>query len=233
MIVFAVVTVSALVGLFLRQSALRFKASKGYRPAVGKPPSFKIGAYFKWLRVRARAVFSAGFLGRTRSVWNGWAEARYPGRLKWGFFAFAAAFLYLAASGLFFAAFIRRGLYGLPLLAHVASGGLFAVGLASVMLLRARDYRFDQSESAVFESFACPIFKNLSVAFVRKVLFWIIAGLGFVQIATALLSMLPIITFNTQVGVLAIHRWSALGLTLAAVLFFDLALLERPKPSRP
>ena len=229
MTVFIIITIAALAGLLFRRTALRFKALSALPEADEKKHRFRFGAYFRWLGKRIRAIVSPSFFGRTWKVWNGWAEAHYPGWVKWIFFAFAAAFLYLSASGLFFAVFIRRGLFGLPLLAHVMSGGLVAVGLAAVLIARARAYRFDRQESALFESFACPIFKNISVAFVRKVLFWMIAALGFVQISTALCSMLPVFTFNTQVGLLMIHRWSALGLTLAAVLFFDLTLLERPK----
>jgi hypothetical protein len=230
MTVFIILAIATLAGLFFRQSRLRFKVSSALPEVEGKKPRFSLSAYFRWLWKRTKAIVSPSFFGKTWKVWNGWAEAHYPGWIKWVFLAFAAAFLYLSASGLFFAVFIRRGLFGFPLLAHVMSGGLFAIGLAAVLIARARAYRFDQRESVVFESYACPIFKNLSVEFVRKILFWVIASLGFVQIMTALCSMLPVFTFNTQVGLLMIHRWSALGLTLAAVLFFDLTLLERPKP---
>ncbi|MHB8055458.1 MAG: hypothetical protein ACYDH3_09445 [Candidatus Aminicenantales bacterium] len=224
MIAFIVLAILTLAGLFFRQTSLRFKASTALPAADGRKPAFKLGAYFRWLWAKTGAVVSPSFFRRTWKVWNGWAEAHYPGWVKWVFLAFAAAFVYQAASGLFFAVFIRRGLFGLPLLIHVMSGGLFALGLAAVLIARARAYRFDQGESVAF-----PVFKNLSVEFARKVLFWVIAVLGLVQVATALASMLPVFTFNTQVALLMIHRWSALGLTLAAVLFFDLTLLERPK----
>ena len=42
---------------------------------------------------------------------------------------FYGSFLYLAASGFFFAIFIPRGLFGYPLVGHVMAGGLFAVCL--------------------------------------------------------------------------------------------------------
>jgi len=179
-----------------------------------------------------RHLTSPPVFRETWNIWTGWTRTQYPGWTRWVFLGWAAAFLYLAASGLFFAIFIRRGLFGLPLLAHVMAGGLFAVGLAAVMILRAGAHRFDRRESAVFEHFSCPIFKNLSKEFVRKVIFWTVGFLGFIQVTTALCSMLPVFTFKTQVALLMIHRFSALGLALAAILFVDLMLPDRTESPR-
>lgn len=231
MLVFIILAILALAGLLLRQTTLRFQASTAADWPGGRAAGFKIGAFIKWLIGRSKAL-APGLPRKTWAVFNGWAVDHYPGILKWGFLAFAAAFLYLGASGFFFAVFIRRGMFGLPLLAHVMSGGLFAVGLAAVLLWRARDYRLDQAEAAVFEAFACPIMKNVSKAFVRKVLFWAFAALGFIQVTTALGSMLPVFTFETQLALIMIHRYSALGLVLTAGLFFDITLLDRTRAPR-
>ena len=232
MLVFIILTILALAGLLLRQTALRFQASTAADWPGGRAAGFKIGAYLKWLFGRTQALASLDFPRKTWAVFNGWAVDHYPGLFKWVFLAFAAAFLYLGASGFFFAVFIRRGMFGLPLLAHVMSGGLFAVGLAAILIWRARDYRLDQAEAAVFEAFACPIIKNVSKAFVRKILFWAFALFGFIQVTTALGSMLPIFTFETQLALIMIHRYSALGLVLTAGLFFDITLLDRTHAPR-
>jgi len=229
MTVFIIIALLSLAGLVFRQTAIRYQASAPAAESGENKPRFKPGAYVRWLGMRTKTNASPAFFRKTRDVWNGWAKAHYPGWTRWIFLAGAAAFLYLASSGLFFAIFIRRGLYGLPLLAHVMAGGLFAVGLAAVLMFRAGAHRFDRQESAVFESFACLIFKNLSKEVVRKIVFWTFASLGFVQVTTALCSMLPVFTFNTQVALLMIHRFSALGLTLAAILFFDIILPDRGK----
>lgn len=232
MTAFIIIAIASLAGVVFFRTAVRFQAA---RPAPGTgrmTPRFSAGAYLKWLGLRIKGFFSAAFLKRAWALWLGWTGERYPGWLKWIFFAFAAGFLYLAASGLLFAVFVRRGMFGLPLLAHVMGGGLFALGLAAILMLRARAYRFDQAEAAVFESFACPIFKNLSRALVGKALFWVFAMLGFVQIVTALCSMLPVFTFNTQVALIMIHRYSALGLVLTAILYFDVAVPAGPKTPR-
>lgn len=229
MIVFIIAAVLTLSGFVFGRAYVRFLASASPRPAGSRKARFDFGEYLRWLGKSIRTFFSAEFFRRTWGVWNGWGKAHYVGWMKWVFLAFAAAFIYLAASGLFFAVFIRRGLFGLPLLAHVASGGLFAVGLAAVMFLRARDYGFERSGADDGALFACPIIKNIPEKTVRKAIFWTFATLGLVQVTTALFSMLPVFTFNAQVALLMIHRWSALGLTLTAVLFFDVVLLGRPK----
>jgi hypothetical protein len=82
----------------------------------------------------------------------------------------------------------------------------------------------------VFEAFACPVLKNLSKVFIRKVLFWAFCALGLVQITTVLASMVPLFTFRTQQVLIAIHRYSALAILLAAVIFIDITFIpERPK----
>jgi len=223
MTAFIIIACAGLTGTIFLRTALRFRAFH---------PKFGAGAYLKWLGIRIKGVFSKAFIDRSLKLWTAWLGERYPGWLKWIFFAFAAAFLYLAASGLFYAIFIRRGMFGLPLLAHVMGGGLFALGLAAVLMLRARTYRPDESGAAVSEMIACPVFKKASRAAVTKALFWIFATLGFVQVVTALCSMLPVFTFNTQVDLIMIHRYSALGLVLTAIVFFDIAILDRPQTPR-
>lgn len=223
MTAFIVIAIASLAGLVFFRTSLRYRASQ---------PRFRAGDYLKWLGTRIKAVFTASFFKRCVSLWDGWVGARYPGRLKWIFFGFAAAFLYLAASGLVYAIFVRRGMFGLPLLAHVMGGGVFALGLAFIMMFRARAYGFTPQEAAPFEAFACPLFKNIPKAMVVKGLFWTFAALGFVQIVTALFSMLPVITFHTQVALIMIHRYSALGLVLTAILFFETAVLDRPDSTR-
>jgi len=229
MALFLILAVLTTAGLVLRQSALRFRAT---RPAAGSPhpgASFKLADYLRWLTARMKSVFSPAFPVKVWNVFNGWAGAHFPGLLKWIFLVFVAAFFYLAGSGFFFALFFRRGMFGLPLLAHVMSGGLFALGLAVILLWRARAYRPDQAEAAVFESFACPVFKNLSKAFARIAVFWAFAAFGFVQVTTALCSMLPVFTYETQNAIIMIHRYSGLGLVLTGILLLDLALLEPVK----
>lgn len=236
MLLFAIVAVAALGGLAVRQSALRFIAAGAGLPPGANGPAFRIGKYLAWLARRTKELWSWSTAKRAWTIVDGWAKAHYPGPLKWIFFALILALLYLAASGLFFGILIRpvfhRGMFGLPLLAHVMGGGLFALALVPALFLRARAYRFDAAETAPFEAFACLILKNVPKAFVRKVLFWAFAFLALVQASTALGSMLPLFTFETQQSMIMAHRYSALALVLTAVLFADITLLVQPDPPR-
>ena len=230
MTVFVILAAVLPAALVLVLTARRFASSIPAAEPAEERRRPAPGAYLGWLRMRLKALAVPSFFRKTWDLWNGWAEARYRGWTKWIFLAWAAAFLYLAGSGLFFAIFVRRGLYGLPLLGHVVSGGLFAAGLAAVLILRAGAHGFDRREETGPAAFAVPFVGTISRAIVRKTVFWWFAAFGFVQVTTALASMLPMFTFNTQVALLMIHRFSALGLTLAAIVFFDLILPDRAGP---
>jgi len=161
-------------------------------------------------------------------VLSDWTRAHYPGWTKWIFAGFGLSLAYLAASGLFYALFIPRGMSGFPLLGHMGFGGLFALTLAALLLWRGRAYVPDRCETEVFEAFACPIFKNLSKSLLRKILFWALAFFGFALIASALGSMLPLFVFDAQRAFIGVHRYAALGLVLTAVVFIDLTFVPPP-----
>lgn len=227
--VFAVLTVLSLLGLAFRQTALRFRAAEAAAggAAAGK---FSWPGYGKWLRRRGAAVLKDHVPAKTMAWFNTWTGSRYPGRLKWVFAAFLLSFLGLAASGFFFAVFIPRGMYGWPLVGHVGLGGLYAAGLAFILVWRTRDYRFDRDEEAAFEAFACPMIKNVSKAFVRKILYWGFALFGLLIILTALLSMLPVLPAEAQKTLAGIHKYSALASILLAGLFADITFIPEPRP---
>ena len=228
MLLFILITVVCVAAVLVRLAYVRFKgtASAGEKT----PAPFSAAAYGKWLAGRMAAAFSKEALDKARDIYRAWIKDHYPGPLKWIFIAFGASLAYLVATGFFFALFIGRGMFGLPLLGHVMLGGLFAASLALVLILRGRAYRPDKDDAVVFESFPRPVFKNLSGTRLRKFLFWIFAAFGLVQVATALGSMLPLFTFETQQALVTIHRYSALALLLTAIAFLDLAVIPRRRP---
>jgi len=228
MLMFKIITVLGIIGVFFRQTYIRFRAAVAAESRSSRV--FDPTAYWKWLWRSVKGAFRPETAAKSWSVYRDWTDRYYPGWTMWFFAGLTVSLLYQTSSGFLFAIFSPRGLFGLPLLVHVMSGGLFAVSLAAVMLLRARDYRLDKDESAVFEAFACPVLKNLSKVFIRKVLFWAFCALGLVQITTVLASMVPLFTFRTQQVLIAIHRYSALAILLAAVIFIDITFIpERPK----
>jgi hypothetical protein len=228
MLLFILITVLFVTAVLLRLTFLRFERTVSAGEKTRAP--FSASAYGKWLAGRMAAAFSREALDKGRDIFRAWTKDHYPGPLKWIFIGFGASLAYLVATGFFFAFFIGRGMFGLPLLGHVMFGGLFAASLALLLIWRGRAYRPDKDEAAVFESFACPVFKNFSGTRLRIILFWTFAAFGLVQVATALGSMLPVFTFETQQALVTVHRYSALALLLTAIVFIDLAVIPRRRP---
>lgn len=222
---FAILTVVTLAGTAYQRSHLRFRAYAGPETQTVANRIRKPG-YFQWLLLRWRQIAEPNAVRKALAWFEDFTSRYYPGWMKWVFAAVAASFLYLAASGFFFAVFVPRGMHGFPLIAHVSLGGVFAVGLAFIVVWRARDYAFDKREEDILGSFACPIFKSLSRAFVAKVLFWTNALAGLLIIVSALFSMLPVLPATAQIPLLDLHRYSALVSALAMILFADAKLIS-------
>lgn len=223
---FIIFTVAALMAIFFALTYRRF----GSRPAVketGARARSSLSAYGAWLWLNIRKMFERESLKKAKNEMKAWVRDHYPGWTQGIFIALGASFLYLAASGFIFALFVPRGLFGLPLLAHVAGGGLFAFSLAGTLIWRGRAYRPGEDDEISADVLACPLFKNPPLAFVRKTCFWTFAAFGLIQVLTALGSMLPIFTFETQVAMIVIHRYSALAVLLAAILFIDLTFIPQ------
>ncbi len=145
--------------------------------------------------------------------------------LRWVAAGLAGSFAYLAVSGLGFALFTTRGMFGIPLLLHVVSGGLFAACLAAFAILRAKD-NVAGPESFVIDRFTLRKFpRSLPIELFRPVLFWIFVAAGFALTVTALGSMLRFFSFDAQVAMIDVHRYSALAATLAAMAFYDSVFL--------
>ncbi|MCJ7579310.1 MAG: hypothetical protein MUP98_02110 [Candidatus Aminicenantes bacterium] len=117
----------------------------------------------------------------------------YPGWKSWIFFSFLLSLLFLVLSGFLFALLIPRGLFGLPLLLHVAAGGIFAVCLSLVVVWRAGDYTLDAPS---------PPF--------LKALFWVFVISGLCLIVTALSSMLSFLSMQIQISMIRWHRLFAI-----------------------
>jgi hypothetical protein len=218
MVFFIVLTVLSVGLVVYSRTWLRFRAAA----SASSPP------YFSWVRRRGNEFLSKKALGRGYRVLEKWAADHYPGALRWILGTLVTTFLYQAASGFGSALFVPRGMFGFSLLVHVGLGGLFSVSLAATLFWRARDYWFDDGNSAAFEGFASLAFKKLSRTSFRRILFWAFGFFGFVQAATALGSMLPIFTFRAQLAMIMIHRYGALALLLTAIIFADLTFLAPP-----
>ncbi len=222
---FPIVTLAALAGL---AAALSF-----HRYLIGRPGtkrSLLYGELFKgwvlWLRgqvrLAARRDAPAAWLAwlRGQKVW------RMPPVERGVFIVFYASFLTLAGTGLFFAVFIPRGLYGFPLLAHVTAGGLFAVSLAVIVLLRGKDYLITTARFGVETQALDPRNWGVTVPVLLRILFWLVVLGGFTVTVSAVVPMLPLLHTPGQKLMLETHRYGALASAAAAILFADLSLLK-------
>ncbi len=222
---FIIVTVLALPGTLLGLTFLRFRA--GTASAGKEVTASLLRDYAGWLGDGGRTLIDSGTPAKAVALYRTWVGCRYPGWRQWIFVALAASFALCAGIGLFFAVFVPRGMFGILLLCHVMAGGIFAVSLAAVLLLRAGAYRPDAEASAGDTRVACPVLKGVPRGDLLTGLFWAFAAAGLVLMATALLSMLPYLHFGAQIPLMEAHRYAALISLVAAAVFADLDIIPR------
>ena len=222
---FPIITVVALAALAAVLSFHRF--------LIGRPEASRSLIYgdlakgwLLWLRGQARTATRKG----APAAWMAWLRDlrvwRMPPIERIVFVVFYASFLTLAATGLFCSVFIPRGLFGFPLLAHVAAGGVFAVSLAVIVLLRGKDYLITTARFGVEPRSLDPRNWGVTVPVLLRVLFWFFVLGGFTEILTAVLPMLPLLHTPGQKLMLEAHRYGALASTVLAILIADLSLLK-------
>ena len=156
---------------------------------------------------------------------------RLPDLEKWLFVCFYGSFAYLAASGFFFAVFIRRGLYGYPLIGHVVAGGLFAASLTLIVIFKSRNFIAVPKPLSLTPALFDPRRLGVTAARVKVAAFWIFVLAGFFLTLTAFLPMLPLLRTAGQKFMFELHRYSALASALAAAVFADLEARDARRPS--
>ncbi len=223
---FRLVAILVLLAAAFRLSLFRFQAAASPKGRPSEPFRFK--AYLGWVRERLSRLAQPAFWPRSVKVVEAWLKLHYPGWRIWVWAGLVLSFTYNAVSGLGYAVFIRRGLWGAPLLLHVMSGELFAICLAAVVILRARRYGFEADKGkGEVECLVCPVVKRVPLPLARTLAFWIFVLAGLVLGATALFSMLPWFVYTAQLTFIGVHRYAALAAALAAMIFADLDLIPR------
>lgn len=186
--------------------------------------------YLAWLALRtiqsARKVSPKAWWDYVKalSLW------RLPDLEKWIFIGFYGSFVYLAASGFFFAVFIPRGLYGFPLVGHVMAGGLFAACLAVIVIFKGRNFISVPKPVNLSLALLDPRKMGITAARVKFAAFWLFVLTGFLLALTALLPMLPLLRTAGQKLMFEFHRYGALASVLAAMVFVGLELFESGRP---
>jgi len=227
---FAIVSILALVAACLALAYRRFRllhpSTEGTILHV-----VIVRDFTRWLVRRAPECLAKPAPGGWAAWVKGFRVWRLPLFEKWFLICLYGSFLYLAASGFFFAVFVPRGLYGFPLVLHVFAGAIFALCLTLVVFLRARRFAFNPGPLALpgdlesIRKFRIP----WGPQGWAKVCFWTFLVAGVSLAASALLPMLPWFYYKGQVILFGWHRWSALLSLLAGVAFADLELFA-PRP---
>jgi hypothetical protein len=222
---FRLITLVTVLGLAGRLTYRRFRTAA---TSPGRSGLARLGDYFSWLGKSAgRLVQPEG--RRLLAAECKTRVSQYSGKpLRWAFICLTASFTYLAASGFVFAVFVPRGLFGILLLLHVVAGGIFAVSLAAFLIFRAKEHAAVFDLTGAGSSSQNSLLKNPPRHLLRSVLFWVFVLAGLALTVTALGSMLPYFSFDTQVGLVEIHRYSALISVLAAIASLDLAFSPKP-----
>lgn len=157
----------------------------------------------------ALQIFSPQGIQRIKVFYLKWSDRDFSGWTKWFFHGLIMSSAFLILSGFFFALFIPRGLYGLSLLFHVMAGGVFAVCLSAVVVLRARHYPLEPGRPK----------KRAGRTLKTGILFWLGVASGLCLIVTALSSMLYFFPLTAQWGLIGVHRYGALVFLLSVIAF--------------
>ncbi len=247
---FAIITILAILGLwlvlafrrFLRQRELAAKAAGPAVQAAVEPTKetfgARIDAFVRWLPGSVSRAVGKPVVGHWTAKVKTWRVWRLPFLEKWLLLVLYATFLYLAASGFFFAIFVRRGLYGVPLLVHFTAGIVFALCLMLVAVIKARRFAPNPSPLALpaagdAKTLVADLRKRplliVRTSDVSLALFWVFVAAGLSLAVSALLPMLPWFHYQGQQILFGWHRWSALVSFLAAVGFADLKFFAADK----
>ncbi len=201
---FKLISWVSLLGAVLGLSYFRFKKQKHSL------------SFILWVRDSLKNRFK---LGRASAA--GWFDLHVvrpnPQAQRWIFIGLVFSFLYLALSGFFFALIFPRPLTGIFLMAHVGLGGVFAVCLAGVVLLRARIYDFSQTDDP-------RAAQSGTLLLISRLLFWIFVISGLALVLTALFMMLPLFVQAGHVRIVETHRYCALTSVVSALAFAVLNL---------
>jgi hypothetical protein len=224
--VFRIVAALSIASLAGRLAYIRFR--EGTIIGGAQVGSLTRTACLRWLGRNVLSLFKASGWRSVRALYDYCLTFHATQLMKVVFAGLIWSSVFLALSGIGFALFSPRGLFGVFLLLHVVAGGIFAVCLSIDVVLRAKEYNFALEVLALGRRSFRSFLDSFSPPLLRSLLFWGFALSGFILVLTALFSMVPYFSLSTQLALVETHRWSALGAVLVAMVFFD-AVLPRPE----
>jgi hypothetical protein len=222
--VFGIISILCILAVSLR---LTFGRYVNRLPEEGKKISAEnMGAYAGWIYRWKISFLKSERWTKSFAYFFNWTQKNYPGWQVWVFYFMALSYFYLALGGFFFAWFIPRGLYGFPLLVHVACGAFFALSLTVIVFLKARFYLPENIKSEPHGQssggFYCLLLKkSFPRIYLQAAAFWLFVLAGFFLILSTLGSMLPYFNYPAQIFFFNLHRWSALASVVSAILGID------------
>ena len=222
--VFGIASVVLIIALNLLLTFGRYLSHLPEEKRKVNSENFK--GYVRWIVCWKKSFLKLSRWDRCLNYLIAWGKKNYPGWTVWVFYALVLSYAYLALSGLIFAWFVPRGLYGFPLLLHVAAGALFAACLSIILFLKARVYLPEKiaagNQSQSRPDFYCPLLnKTFPRPYLQAAAFWTFAVAGFLLAASTLGSMLPYFNYPAQIFFFNLHRWSALASVLSVSLSLD------------
>ncbi len=227
--IFGITSFVLIIALSLRLTFGRFLSRLPEDQRKVSVENFK--AYVKWITGWKLSFLKLERWDHCLDYLIAWGRKNYLGWTVWVFYALVLSYVYLALSGMFFAWFVPRGLYGFPLLLHVAAGALFAISLTIVFFIKARVYLPEKlrlkTEGQQKGGFWCPLLrKSFPRIYLEALAFWVFVLAGFLLAASTLGSMLPYFNYPAQIFFFHLHRWSALTSVLSACLAIDVMIVE-------
>ncbi|MBM3305764.1 MAG: hypothetical protein FJY79_07475 [Candidatus Aminicenantes bacterium] len=229
---FVIITALAVAGTFLALAFHRFWTGLD-KDRTNLVYVALLGQFWAWLARRSKENARKASM----KAWWAYLKAlplwRLPVLEKWLFVFLYGSFLYLAASGFFFAVFVPRGLHGFPLIGHVMAGGLFAVCLTLVVVFKGRNFTSIPEPLELSLKLFDPKRLGLTAVKVKHAAFWAFILAGFLLTLSSLLPMMPLLRTPGQKLMFELHRASALASVLAAMVFAGMGSLEKARGSQP
>jgi cytochrome b subunit of formate dehydrogenase len=146
-------------------------------------------------------------------------------------------FILLVISGFYPAIIRHKELSGYLLMLHVTAGGVFAGCVALLAILAAYQHTFnknDWQQVLILTGYGghsrdyCTC-RDRSPGLGQKIAFWLILLLSLLVILSILLSMFRLFGTNMQRLLLQLHRYIALSLTVAGIVYLHLTTLAHKR----
>jgi cytochrome b subunit of formate dehydrogenase len=147
-------------------------------------------------------------------------------------------FVVLAITGFYPLLVMDKHIYGYFVMVHATFAPVFAICVAVLAIMWARNHRFNRSdwpllqriiERVTLRKSPAEEAAEKSVSIAQKITFWLIIFLALPLILSIVSSMFPFFGTYWQEFLLAAHRWTALVFAIIAVIYLYLVIRTQLK----